>query len=78
MGRRKLLADLVSWLWISKFFVNKCLLFTTYNKRENKYWKYSAWFVHVCLRRIRHRTVLMANFWIHAINASICFVRITD
>jgi len=35
MGSLNLLADLVSWLWTSKFFVNKCLLFTTYNKSEN-------------------------------------------
>jgi hypothetical protein len=50
-----------SWLWTSKFFVNKCLSFTTYNKRENIYWKYSAWFVHVFKRRIRHRTVILAK-----------------
>ena len=25
------------WLWTSKFFINKCLLLTAYNKRENIY-----------------------------------------
>ena len=39
MGWWKLLADVVSWLWTSKFFINKCLLFTTYKKRENIYWE---------------------------------------
>ena len=39
MGWWKVLANLVSWLWASKFFVNTCLLFTTYNKSENWYWE---------------------------------------
>jgi len=39
MGRWKLLADLVSWLWTSRFFVNKCWLYTVYNKSENIYWE---------------------------------------
>ena len=32
--RWKILADLNSRLWISKFFVSKCFLFNTYNERE--------------------------------------------